>query len=509
MRKKKWLALLLLLALLGSGVSAQAAEESGGFDPSLFAGKRVGVMAGGIYAQLGPELLEDAEIYYFSTTTDIVAALTAGKLDAMMEDRTSLQYTASQVSGYRVEMIEGTENPIAFIAPKTEEGAALVAELDEWIIGIRSSGELERLEEKWLRGTNEDRVMEISTTLPAINGTLSVATDPQFPPMEYMKGSDFVGYEIELIATFCKEKGYALDINSSTFSGALAGVTAGKYDLGVSDFSVTEERKQSVLFTEPVLINASAVMFPDDLAGGEKTGFWQKCKDGFEKTFITDNRWELFRDGLLVTLRITLLSALFGTALGFALYLACRGGKKLPVYISRFCRWLIKGMPEVVFLMILFYIVFRGSPISGEWTGIVGFTLLFACTVHEILQSAELALPAGQALAAKALGYTELQSFFHILFPQMLPFALPAYRSELSTHVKATAIVGYIAVVDLTKVSDIVRGITYDPFFSLIAVAILYFLLAGVLQLGVKLLMRQCDPRRRSEAQVLKGLVIR
>ena len=192
MRKKKWLAGLLLLALLCGGVSAQAAEESGGFDPSLFTGKRVGVMSGGIYAQLGPELLEDAEMYYFSTSTDIVAALVAGKLDAMMEDRTSLQYTASQVSGYRVEIIEGTENPIAFIAPKTEEGAALVAELDEWIIGIRSSGELERLEEKWLRGTEEDRVMESYKTLPAVNGTLSVATDPQLPPMEYMKGSDLV-----------------------------------------------------------------------------------------------------------------------------------------------------------------------------------------------------------------------------------------------------------------------------------------------------------------------------
>ena len=508
MQKKKWLALLLLLTLLCGAVSARAAEGEG-VDLSLFAGKRIGVQTGTVYAETAPDYIDDPEMCYFETSPDAVAALAAGKVDAVLEDRTVLQYAASQIGGLQVEPIDNVDDPLGFVLAKSEHGDALLKELNDWLGEMRESGRLDALAEKWCEGAEEDRVMESYKTLPAVNGTISLASETQYPPLEYVKNGEIVGFDIELVSLFCRDRGYALEVNSVSFSGILAGVSSGKYDIGASGISITEERKKSVNFTDPVLINGACIAYSDELLADAEAGFWQRCADGFQRTFIAENRWELFRDGLIVTLRITLLSALFGTVLGFAAYFLCRGGKKLPELLSRFCRWLIRGMPEVVFLMILFYIVFRSSAISGEWTGIIGFTLLFACAVHEILQGAEQAVPAGQALAAKALGYSEAQSFFHILFPQMLPFAFPSYMTDLSSHVKATAIVGYIAVVDLTKVSDIVRGITYEPFFSLIAVAVLYFVLAGVLRLAVKLLMRKCDPRRRSEAQVLKGLVIR
>lgn len=509
MRKKSLLALIVLFCLLNTMVTVYAAEDKEVFHPSLFAGKRIGIQTGSVYTQRAGEFVENPELYYFDSVPDAVTALVAGKVDAVLEDRTVLQYAAAATSGLHMENVSDEKIPIGFVAAKTERGAELLAELNPWIESMRTSGELERLEDKWCNGTEEDRVMESYENLPAVNGSISIATEPLYPPLEYIKDGEIVGFDIELMRLFCKEHGYGLAVNTVTFSGILTGVVSEKYDLGVSGINITEERKKSVDFTEPVLINSASILFSDALLTGEKTNFLQRCKDGFQRTFLEENRWELFRDGLLVTLRITLLSALFGTALGFLVYLLCRGGKKLPSLISRFCRWLIKGMPEVVFLMILFYIIFRGSSITGEWTGIVGFSLLFACTVHEILQGAELALPSGQALAAKSLGYSELQSFFHVIFPQMLPFALPSYMTEIGTHIKATAIVGYIAVVDLTKVSDIVRGITYDPFFSLLAVAILYFVLAAILRLGVKLLSRKTDPRRRSEKQILKGLVIR
>ena len=483
MKRKSLFALILLLTLLFTMVTVQAAENADTFDPNIFAGKRIGVQTGSVYTQRAGEFVKDPEMYFFDTVPDAIAALVAGKVDAVLEDRTVLQYAAAEASGLHMEVISDEVIPVGYVVAKTESGAALLAELSPWIKEKRDSGELERLENKWCNGTETDRVMAGYKDLPAVNGTLSIAMEPMYPPLEYIKDGEIVGYDMELISMFCKEHGYGLVVNTVTFSGVLAGVASGKYDLGVSGINITEERKKSVDFSEPVINNGIAMIFSDELLGGGKTDFLQRCKDGFRRTFLEENRWELFRDGLLITLRITLL--------------------------SRFCRWLIKGMPEVVFLMILFYIIFRGSAITGEWTGIIGFSLLFACTVHEILYSAELTLPSGQALAAKALGYSDLQSFFHVIFPQMLPFALPSYMTEIGIHTKATAIVGYIAVVDLTKVSDIIRGITYDPFFSLIAVAVLYFALAGILRLGVKLLMRRTDPHRRKEKQILKGVVIR
>ena len=72
--------------------------------------------------------------------------------------------------------------------------------------------------------------------------------------------------------------------------------------------------------------------------------------------------------------------------------------------------------------------------------------------------------------------------------------------------VKATAIVGYIAVQDLTKMGDIVRGRTYEAFFPLIAVAIIYFILGGLLTFIVGKLEVSINPKRRKKEQILKGV---
>ncbi|MEN9727150.1 MAG: hypothetical protein RL434_1516, partial [Pseudomonadota bacterium] len=74
---------------------------------------------------------------------------------------------------------------------------------------------------------------------------------------------------------------------------------------------------------------------------------------------------------------------------------------------------------------------------------------------------------------------------------------LPVYRGEFISLVKMTSIVGYIAVQDLTKASDIIRSRTFDAFFPLVMVAILYFLISWVLMLGLEYLESRTDPKRR------------
>ena len=74
------------------------------------------------------------------------------------------------------------------------------------------------------------------------------------------------------------------------------------------------------------------------------------------------------------------------------------------------------------------------------------------------------AIDKGQTEAAYALGYGDLKCFFRIILPQAVPHFLPAYKGEIVALIKATAIVGYIAVQDLTKMGDIIRGRTYEAF---------------------------------------------
>ena len=79
-----------------------------------------------------------------------------------------------------------------------------------------------------------------------------------------------------------------------------------------------------------------------------------------------------------------------------------------------------------------------------------------------------------------ALGYDRWVAFFHIILPQALKIIRESYFSELISLIKNTSIVGYVSVSDVTRMSDIIRGRTYDALFPLIVVAIIYYLLCSV-----------------------------
>jgi polar amino acid transport system substrate-binding protein len=80
--------------------------------------------------------------------------------------------------------------------------------------------------------------------------------------------------------------------------------------------------------------------------------------------------------------------------------------------------------------------------------------------------------------------------------PQAVRRVLPVYKGELISLVKMTSIVGYIAVQDLTKASDIIRSRTFDAFFPLIMTAVLYFGISWLLLFLLDTAERKSDLRR-------------
>jgi polar amino acid transport system substrate-binding protein len=205
---------------------------------------------------------------------------------------------------------------------------------------------------------------------------------------------------------------------------------------------------------------------------------------------------------------ITVLSILTGTLLGFAVYMLCRNGNRAANAVSRFFMWLIQGMPLVVLLMILYYIVFGWSRLNGTVVSIVGFTLIFACAMYEMLSVGFGAIGNGQYEAATALGYNESQSFFKILLPQAARHFMPLYKNEVVTLIKETSVAGYIAVQELTKISDLVRARTYQAFFALIFTAIIYFVISAILTRIVGAVEKKIDPKKRSQEKILEGITV-
>ncbi|MBO7348938.1 MAG: amino acid ABC transporter permease, partial [Spirochaetales bacterium] len=240
-----------------------------------------------------------------------------------------------------------------------------------------------------------------------------------------------------------------------------------------------------------------------------KVGFFEKIQQSFYKTFIRENRWKLFVSGAGVTTLITICSIIIGTVLGFAVYMACRHGNVFANKTTNFFMWLIHGMPTVLFLMILYYVIFGSSRLSGMWISVVGFSLMFATSMIDMLRVGYNAIGKGQYEAATAMGYSDGQSFFRILLPQAAHHFLPIYSNEVVTLIKETSVVGYIAVLDLTKISDLVRSRTYEAFFALILTAVVYFVIQGIMVRLVRMIQKKIDPRRRSDKKILEGIDIK
>ena len=492
-------------------------------------GKRIGVLTGPLMEDTAAAFFPDSEYLLLDSYPDCAAALLAGKIDAFLGDEPGMKslHAERPEIGYIPDRL--TENNYSFAFRKDDPAsAALCAELNEFLARSWADGTMQELDQIWL-GTDEERKLVDMSDLTGVNGTIRVVTTSTDMPWSYVKDGKNVGYDIDLVVRFCRDRGYALELGEVDFAGRIPAIQSGKYDF-TTDMNVTPEREEQVLFSDPtsqggivlaVLSSDLASPAPGEGDGdapagkqngavtgaeGQTPSFLARVLLSFEKTFIRENRWQLFLRGIGTTLLITVLSILFGTVLGFAVYMAGRNGNPVVHLLTRFFVWLVQGMPVVVLLMILYYIIFARSSVDGAAVAVVGFTLVFGAAVYGMLRAGVGAVGRGQTEAAYALGYGNVKTFFRIILPQAIPHFIPAYKGEITAIIKATAVVGYIAVQDLTKMGDIVRGRTYEAFFPLIAVAVIYFALAGLLNFLVGRIEGRVNPRRRKKEDILKGV---
>ncbi|MBQ8137124.1 MAG: transporter substrate-binding domain-containing protein [Clostridia bacterium] len=530
----------VVLAIL-AGSESTVKNDAAASDPVQYTSlaqlsdKRIGIPTGSSFELMVEESLPDAELFYYNNQSDLLMALSTNKIDAFPADEPVIRYMMNYRSDIACLPKALDSFDFAYCFAKTEEGEQLKQEFDAFLMKLKADGSLEALTEKWFGNDESAKTLPDLDALTAENGILRMATDGDYMPFEYVRNGDVVGYDVDIAAQFCEAYGYGLAIDIMNLDAVLPAVQSGKCDFGGSAITITPERAESVLFSEPNY-NGGIVMTVRKVPSGPaatqasaslseqnsdesgvingsgnaqaagSSGFFDRFLSSFNKTFIREERWKLFLEGIGTTLIITLLAILFGTALGFLVFLACRRGNKPANTITRFSMWLVQGTPMVVLLMILYYIVFGSVSISGVPVAVIGFTLTFGASVFGLIKMGVGTIDRGQYEAALALGHSDSHTFFRIILPQAIPHVLPAYQSEIVGLIKATAIVGYIAVQDLTKMGDIVRSRTYEAFFPLIAVTIIYFVLEGLLSFAVSCIRIHIDPKKRSRERILKGV---
>ncbi len=473
------------------------------------AGLTFGVATGTSGDLYTTEYIENPEILYYNSATDVTVALVTGKIDAFLIDEplAKVMIQSEDSICYLTESV--TEDGYAFAVSKDND-AAYVEELNQFIIDYLNSDEAEALDSKWFGTDDSVKVVGDLEDLEAINGTIRFGTIPESEPFSYIKDGEIVGYDIELIYSFCAEYGYGLELVTTDWNAMITALSSGMFDVLGGNITVTEERSESVNFLTPTYYGGIVAVVPIDgdatyvTVTLEETGFFEEVKESFIRTFITEDRYLLIIEGIIATLTISIFATILGTIMGFGICLMKLRKKKWLTVLANIYIRLFQGTPMLVVLMIFYYIVFKSWNISAITVAILAFGMNFAAYVSEMMRTGVEAVDKGQTEAALAIGFSKQKTFMKIVFPQAAKHFLPVYKGEFISLVKMTSIVGYISIQDLTKMSDIIRSRTYEAFFPLISTAIIYFILSYILTLLITKVQYNIDPINRKRE--LKGV---
>lgn len=454
--------------------------------------EKIGIATGSTFDSMIQKKLKNVDLKYYDNVVDRISALRNGKIAAYVTDDAMANEEIKNNNDLAIlnDSI-GTENYAYAINPSNQE---LKEKIDKVLLELKNNGTLDYLQRKWM-GNNEEKKKLENIKLSGENGTINFGTLATSAPFSYLKGDNIVGYDIDLMLLICDKLDYNLNINVMDWNGLLTAVNVGKVDMAGCGIIVTKEREKSMLFSAPSYEgDVVAVVLKNTVSD---SNFVDNIKQNFVNTFVKEDRYKLFINGTLTTLEISILSIIFGTILGIIVGIMRVSSKKIMKFLSKMFISFMQGMPITVLLLIMYYLIFVKTPLSAIAVSIITFSIYLSAYVAEMIRGGYEAINKNQIQAAYSIGFTKYQTVKYIIFPQIISYIIPVYKGQVISTIKSTSIVGYIAIMDLTKIGDLVRSRTFDAFFSLIVVALVYLIICIIFQKLLEYIEKKVNKRKQ------------
>jgi polar amino acid transport system substrate-binding protein len=464
------------------------------------AGKVIGVQlgtTGDIYVSdyEGDEAGTTVERY--NKGNDAIQALKQDKVDAVVIDEEPAKAFVAANSELVILDEEFANEDYAICGSK--QTPELTAAINDALAALSADGTLENIRKNYTGSDDEKGQFPYEKKdVDRPNGKLVCATNAAFKPYEYYENGVMTGFDVDMMQAICDELGMELVMEDMEFDSIISAVQSGKADVGASGMTVTEDRLKNIDFTDSYTNAKQVILVKDPTAASEKLTITEK----FYQNFIKENRWQYLTKGLLNTLIITVFAAIIGIILGFLIAIIRawhdkNGGLNLLNFICRIYLTVIRGTPAMIQLLIIYYVIFASVNVNKIIAAFIAFGLNSAAYVAEIVRSGIMSIDNGQFEAGRSLGLNFTQTMRYIIMPQAFKNVLPALANEFIVLIKETSISGYIGLADLTKGGDIIRSLTYEPLFPLLAVAIIYLIIVVLLTAGVNKLERRLANNER------------
>ena len=183
----------------------------------------------------------------------------------------------------------------------------------------------------------------------------------------------------------------------------------------------------------------------------------------------------LFLEGALLTLKISLLALLLSIPIGAFAGLCRVSRNRLVSFVAACYVEFFRGVPLLVLLMWIFFVLGRILRLGSYWSAIVGLAIFSGAFVAEIVRAGIEAVPKGQMEAARASGMTYVQAMKLVILPQALRKVLPPLASQFIILIKDSSLVSVISVVDLTLIGKNIVATTFRSIEVWSFIAVIYF----------------------------------
>ena len=206
------------------------------------------------------------------------------------------------------------------------------------------------------------------------------------------------------------------------------------------------------------------------------------------------NLYLLFRyllQGTGITLGVTAIALTTGFVLGTMLGLFRVYGGPVLAGIAAAYSTVIRGIPVIVVIFILFFVIARVVDLSPFLAGALALGFASSAYQSEVLRGAIMAVPNGMMTAARAIGMSRLKAIRHIIMPQALRLAIPPWSNESAIVLNDSSLVYVIGVPEILRRAEYVSARTLEPFIAFGAAAAIYFLLTFFTNRGLDLLERR------------------
>lgn len=501
-KKTSIIAFMLLLTVVITGISACSNDNSKAGKEVKNAGDLSGAKIGVQLGTTGDIYVSDYEndgsgtkVERYNKGADAIQALKLGKIDCVVIDEQPALEFVKQNTGLKILDDEFTKEDYALCIGK--DNPELLENVNTAIEKLQSDGTIDSIINNYIGSDSQiGKTPYEKKDVDRKNGTLKVGTNAEFPPYEYYEDNQITGIDIDIMQAVCDELGMDMQVEDMAFDSIIAAITSGKVDVGASGFTVTEDRKKNINFTDSYITTKQDIIVKDG-SSSSKIGLKEKLYDNFVK----DSRYMYIVKGLGNTIVITLFAVMLGIILGFLIAVVRtshdrNGGLTILNGLCQAYLTIIRGTPVMIQLLIIYYVILA-SVTNKILVAAIAFGLNSAAYVAEIVRSGIMSVEIGQFEAGRSLGLNYKQTMTSIILPQAVKNILPALLNEVISLLKETSISGYIGLMDLTKGGDIIRSNTYEAFLPLIAVAIIYLVIVMILSRCVSRLERRLRNNER------------